>query len=75
MTPQEFVAKWRASPKDERRHSHSHFNDLCALIGVPDPATAADPGFTFEKGAASPDLPSGRDWCMIGTKREPKRDR
>jgi hypothetical protein len=49
MTPHGFVAKWRASPKDGQRHSQSHFNDLCALLGVPDPATAGDPGFGFEK--------------------------
>jgi type II restriction/modification system DNA methylase subunit YeeA len=63
VTPHDFVAKWRASPKDERRHSHSHFNDLCALLGVADPATAADPGFTFEKGAAR--AAGGSGWADV----------
>ena len=63
MTPQDFIAKWRASPRDERRHSHSHFNDLCALLGVDDPATAADDGFTFEKGASK--ATGGSGWADV----------
>ena len=74
MTPHGFVAKWRASPKDGQRHSQSHFNDLCALLGVPDPATAGDPGFGFEKGpprrpAAAAGSTSGSAAAFAGSTR------
>ena len=65
MTPQDFVAKWQASAKDERRDSHSHFIDLCALLGVPDPANA-DPAhewFCFERGAAK--TSGGSGWADV----------
>src|SRR3546814_1370692 len=42
MTPQEFLNKWRHVELKERSASQSHFNDLCALLGVLDPI-AADP--------------------------------
>jgi hypothetical protein len=53
MTPHEFVAKWRGVELKERSASQSHFNDLCALLGLVDPITADNTGewFTFEKGA------------------------
>ena len=54
MTPHAFVGKWRGNALTERASSQTHFNDLCALLGVLDPK-AADPHgewFTFEKGAA-----------------------
>ena len=52
MTPQDFISKWRAAELKERSGSHTHFNDLCALLGLADPATADPKGewFTFEKG-------------------------
>lgn len=39
---------------NERAASQSHFNDLCALLGVDDPITADPKGewYVFEKGAA-----------------------
>lgn len=51
MTPQDFIAKWRAAELKERSASQSHFNDLCALLGVLDPIAADPTGewFTFEK--------------------------
>ena len=54
MTPQEFIIKWRNNELKERTASHSHFIDLCALLGVIDPVTADPTGawFTFEKGAS-----------------------
>lgn len=53
MSPHEFVAKWRGVELKERSASQSHFNDLCALLGLADPITADRTGdwFTFEKGA------------------------
>ena len=52
MTPQDFIAKWRAADLKERSASQSHFNDLCALLGVVDPISADPLGewFAFEKG-------------------------
>ena len=54
MTPHEFIAKWRMVELKERTASQSHFNDLCRLLGVPDPITEDRRGetFTFEKGAS-----------------------
>jgi hypothetical protein len=40
MTPEEFIAKWQASPGDERRDSQPHFIDLCRLLGLETPAEA-----------------------------------
>ncbi|MBI5695275.1 MAG: class I SAM-dependent DNA methyltransferase [Nitrospirae bacterium] len=65
MTPQEFIRKWAASTLTERAASQSHFNDLCAVLGVPSP-TAADPDgtwYTFEKGAAK--TTGGDGWADV----------
>ena len=53
MTPHDFIAKWRGVELKERSASQSHFNDLCALLGLLDPITADKAGewFAFEKGA------------------------
>ena len=55
MTPQEFIRKWGANERTERAASQSHFNDLCDLLGVPQPLTVDPTGdeFTFEKGATT----------------------
>ena len=53
MTPNEFIAKWRASTLTERSASQQHFLDLCELLGEPKPADA-DPfgeSYCFERGA------------------------
>jgi hypothetical protein len=54
MTPEEFVAKWKASKLKERSASQEHFLDLCRLLGQPTPAEADSDGswYTFERGAA-----------------------
>jgi type II restriction/modification system DNA methylase subunit YeeA len=54
LSPQEFVAKWRNVTLKERSASQSHFNDLCALLGTPNPVQADPEGtwYTFEAGAA-----------------------
>lgn len=71
MTPQDFIVKWRAAELKERSASQSHFNDLCALLGILDPIAADPTGewFTFEKGAsktsgANP-LSCGRALCRL----------
>jgi len=53
MTPETFIKKWHQSELKERSASQSHFNDLCALLGEPNPTDADQAGewFCFEKGA------------------------
>lgn len=68
MTPHEFISKWRSNELKERSASQSHFNDLCALLGVVDPI-AADPSgewFTFEKGASK--TSGGEGWADVWRK-------
>jgi type II restriction/modification system DNA methylase subunit YeeA len=47
----EFVERWKASSLSERAASHSHFIDLCEVLGQAHPAAADQAGdnFTFEK--------------------------
>jgi type II restriction/modification system DNA methylase subunit YeeA len=68
MTPQDFIAKWRAAELKERSASQSHFNDLCALLGVVDPITADPTGewFAFEKGASK--TSGGEGWADVWRK-------
>ena len=65
MTPHQFLAKWRAAELKERSASQSHFNDLCALLGVLDPVSADPTGdwFTFEKGASK--TSGGEGWADV----------
>ena len=53
MTPNEFIAKWRASELKERSASQEHFIDLCRLLDEPTPAQADPTGesYCFERGA------------------------
>jgi type II restriction/modification system DNA methylase subunit YeeA len=52
----------------ERSASQSHFNDLCALLGVLDPVSADPQGdwFTFEKGASK--TTGGDGWADVWRK-------
>ena len=65
MTPHYFIAKWRSNALKESAGSQSHFNDLCALLGVLDPASADSTGesFTFEKGASK--TGGGEGWADV----------
>ena len=47
MTPHDFNAKWRSAELKERTGSHTHFIDLCALLGVLDPKSADPAGEWF----------------------------
>ena len=55
MTPQDFIAKWGAPSGvpgpayalNEEQGAQSHFLDLCELLGVPKPGSAAD--YRFEE--------------------------
>ena len=51
MTPEEFIAKWRAAELKESAAAKEHFLDLCALLEIPPPAKSDPKGenFTFEK--------------------------
>lgn len=51
MTPQDFIAKWGpggpAHYLNEEQGAQSHFLDLCEVLGVPKPGSAAD--YRFEE--------------------------
>lgn len=68
MTPHDFLKKWRHVELKERSASQSHFNDLCALLDVPDPVSADPSGewFTFEKGASK--TSGGEGWADVWRK-------
>ncbi|MEH6661873.1 MAG: type IIL restriction-modification enzyme MmeI, partial [Parasphingorhabdus sp.] len=68
MTPHEFISKWRSSELKESAAAQSHFNDLCALLDIADPATADPKGdwFTFEKGASK--TGGGGGWADVWRK-------
>lgn len=65
MTPHLFLTKWRHVDLKERSASQSHFNDLCALLGILDPISADPTGqwFTFEKGASKSG--GGEGWADV----------
>ena len=62
------MTKWRGVDLKERSASQSHFNDLCALLGVLDPVSADPQGdwFTFEKGASK--TSGGEGWADVWRK-------
>jgi len=68
MTPQEFVAKWRASTLKESSASQEHFIDLCRMLGHETPAQADCEGtwFTFERGADK--STGGQGWADVWKK-------
>jgi type II restriction/modification system DNA methylase subunit YeeA len=68
MDAKTFIDKWRHAELKERSASQSHFNDLCALLGVVDPITADPKGewFTFEKGASK--TSGGEGWADVWRK-------
>ncbi|MEQ1592359.1 MAG: DUF559 domain-containing protein, partial [Thiobacillaceae bacterium] len=48
MTPQAFIAKWRANPLTERAGAQAHFEDLCALLEVEPPRKEGE--YQYERG-------------------------
>jgi type II restriction/modification system DNA methylase subunit YeeA len=61
LTPAQFVAKWSQIQQKETAVPHSHFNDVCHLVGHQTPL-AYDPAgdtFSFETQAAKPDGAKG----------------
>ena len=68
LTPQAFVAKWRAVSLSERSSYQQHFLDLCELVNHPKPAELDPTGtsFTFEAGVKQQ---SGRQgWADVWKK-------
>lgn len=65
MTPEIFIAKWKTSTLKERSASQSHFNDLCAVIGVENPIDADQKGdwYCFERGASK--TAGGEGWADV----------
>lgn len=47
MTPEQFVKTYRAISVNERSAAQSHFIDLCALLGVPNPVQGDPSGTTY----------------------------
>ncbi|MBK8536958.1 MAG: class I SAM-dependent DNA methyltransferase [Candidatus Competibacteraceae bacterium] len=68
MTPEKFIDLWRENTLKERSGSQSHFNQLCDLLGVIQPAIADPHGewFTFEKGAKK--TGGGDGWADVWKK-------
>ncbi len=66
ITPQEFVSKWSMINLTERAASQTHFNDLCAVLGVTAPLDADPTGqfYTFEKGVAK-GTSGGQGWADV----------
>ena len=65
MTPHDFLKQWRNVELKEQSASQSHFNDLCALLGIQDPVSADPKGewFTFERGANK--TSGGNGWADV----------
>jgi hypothetical protein len=61
ITPAQFVAKWSQIQQKETAVSHSHFNDICHLVGHQTPLAYDPTGdtFSFETQAAKPDGAKG----------------
>jgi phage anti-repressor protein len=64
VTPEAFIAKWRANTRSEAAASKEHFTDLCALLGVPSPNTdATGAAYAFEKGVKK--TTGGGGWADV----------
>ena len=65
MTPDAFIAKWRASELKERSAAPEHFIDLCRMLGEPTPADADPTGewYCFERGARKDT--GGKGWADV----------
>jgi hypothetical protein len=68
MDAVEFVRKWGDSALRERQASQSHFIDLCALIGMPNPTDDEPVGdrYCFERGAEK--VGGGDGWADVWRK-------
>ena len=62
MTPQTFVAKWKASTRNERAAAQEHFLDLCDLLNEPKPGSAPK-GSTYAFGRGAAKATQGEGWA------------
>ena len=62
MHVDEFVTKWRNAALREHANSQTHFNDICAVLGVAAPVVGDPSGesYTFEKHVELPGGAGGR---------------
>ncbi len=65
MTPDQFIAKWKATELKERSAAQSHFIDLCRLIDEPAPTDVDPKGewYAFERGATK--TSGGEGWADV----------
>ncbi len=65
MQPIEFISKWKAIDLTESAASHSHFIDLCRLLGEETPTDADRDGswYCFERGATK--TTGGKGWADV----------
>lgn len=65
MTPDQFIAKWKATELKERSAAQSHFIDLCRLLDEPAPTDADPTGewYAFERGATK--TTGGEGWADV----------
>ncbi len=69
LSPNAFIAKWRASELKERSAAQEHFIDLCRLLGEPTPAEIDSKGdhYCFERGARKDS--GGEGWADVWKRR------
>ncbi|MFZ2155656.1 MAG: DNA methyltransferase, partial [Bradyrhizobium sp.] len=65
MTPDQFIAKWKAAELKERSAAQSHFIDLCHMLNEPAPTDADPTGawYAFERGATK--TTGGEGWADV----------
>jgi type II restriction/modification system DNA methylase subunit YeeA len=65
VTPDEFIAKWKAAELKERSAAQSHFIDLCRMLDEPAPTDADPTGewYAFERGATK--TTGGEGWADV----------
>lgn len=65
ITPKDFVDKWSNADLRERAGAHSHFHDLCKLLGEKTPTDADPKGewYAFERGVTK--TGGGEGWADV----------
>jgi type II restriction/modification system DNA methylase subunit YeeA len=65
MTPEAFIANWKAADLNERAAAQPHFTDLCRLLHEPTPSEADPKGesYAFERGATK--TTGGKGWADV----------
>ena len=64
MTPEAFIAKWKANTRSERAACQEHFINLCEVLDEPTPnSDATGANYAFEKGATK--ASGGDGWADV----------